>query len=669
MTDPSSDRAGDGTDDVLLRTLVEGTAGETGEEFFRALVLNATRALDVAGAWITELTPDGTRLRALAFYLNDDWVEGYEYALRGTPCEGVIGEARELLIPDRVVELFPDDPDLETLGAVSYASVPLVADGGEVLGNLAVLDTEPMDEEEPRGMAVLRILAHRATAELLRIRAEQELRAREDKLVRLVDGAMDAILELDADLRVTRANPAAERLFRAPATRIVGRGLERLFTPEGRVRLRTLVEELGNRPADRRHLWVAGGLQARRRNGETARTEATLSRFEAAGSTFHTLILRDLADRLAAEATIEALRSRTAMLQDEVAELRGGANILGRSDPVRRAMRQVRRVAPTDATVLLTGESGTGKELFARAIHEASRRAGEPLVRVNCAAVPSSLVESEFFGHEAGAFTGATRSREGRFALADGGTIFLDEVGELPLNLQPKLLRVLQEGEFEPVGSSETRRVDVRVIAASNRDLLRAVEEGEFREDLYYRLAVFPLELPPLRRRGDDVLLLARSFAEEFARRYGQPPPVVDEEDRRALRSYHWPGNVRELRNVIERAVITAPGERLEVTRFLPASGPVAGPDGAVGAVEAAPPASDSGRGAAGSGHAPTDSPHPRVLREEELRRLERDNLVRALELSGWKVAGDGGAAERLGIPSSTLRSRMKSLSIRRPVG
>lgn len=518
--------------DPLLRALAEGTAAETGESFFRALVLNVVRALDVEGAWVTELSSDGGRLRALAFYLGDGYVEEYEYAVSGTPCEAVVGEPRDLFVPDRVVELFPDDPDLAAMGAVSYASVPLVAGEGDVLGNLAVLDSEPM-EKPPGGLPVLRIFANRATAELLRLRAGEALRDREEKLAGLVDGAMDAILAVNEELTITRANPAAEKLFGAAATRIVGGGLERLFTPEGRARLRTLMDELGHRPENRRHLWVAGGLDVRRRDGRTVPAEATLARFEAGGSVYHSLILRNVNDRVAAEATIERLRSRTAMLEDEVAELRGGGTILGRSDAIRRAIRQVRRVAPTDATVLLTGESGTGKELFAAAIHEASRRSDEPLVRVNCAAVPANLMESEFFGHEEGAFTGATRKREGRFGLADGGTIFLDEVGELPLVLQPKLLRVLQQGSFEPVGSSSTRQVDVRVVAATNRDLTRAVEEGVFREDLYYRIAVFPLELPPLRERGDDVVLLARAFADEFAQRYGRPSPELPDVDRR----------------------------------------------------------------------------------------------------------------------------------------
>jgi transcriptional regulator with GAF, ATPase, and Fis domain len=294
--------------------------------------------------------------------------------------------------------------------------------------------------------------------------------------------------------------------------------------------------------------------------------------------------------------------------------------------------------------VLLTGETGTGKELFARAIHEASGRSRRPLVKVNCAAIPANLIESELFGHERGAFTGATQRREGRFSLADGGTIFLDEVGELPLELQPKLLRVLQEGEFEPVGSSRTKSVDVRVVSATNVDLDQAVKEGAFREDLYYRLNVFPIRLPPLRERGDDVVLLAEAFARRFARRSGRSLLPLGDADARRLEAYHWPGNVRELQNVIERAVITSRDGRLNLARALPLP-------------EGAPHAAESGGG---------ETPG-RLLTEAEVRELERENLRRALERAGWKVSGDGGAAGLLGVSPSTLSSRMKALGLRRP--
>jgi transcriptional regulator with GAF, ATPase, and Fis domain len=302
-------------------------------------------------------------------------------------------------------------------------------------------------------------------------------------------------------------------------------------------------------------------------------------------------------------------------------------------------------VAEVDTTVLILGETGTGKELVARSIHRSSRRRDAPLVRVNCAAIPGTLMESEFFGHEKGAFTGASARREGRFSLADGGTIFLDEAGELPLDLQAKLLRVLQEGEFEAVGSAVTRKVNARVIAATNRDLAAMVREGKFREDLYYRLNVFPLTVPPLRERGDDVALLAQTFAAQLGQRMGRRLEALREADIQRLKAYRWPGNVRELQNVIERAIILSKGAELELARSMPET-------------DAEVPQADP---------APTAEESRRILSAAELEARERDNILRALEASGWKIAGYGGAAGLLGLPSSTLNSRMKALGIRRP--
>jgi transcriptional regulator with GAF, ATPase, and Fis domain len=300
-------------------------------------------------------------------------------------------------------------------------------------------------------------------------------------------------------------------------------------------------------------------------------------------------------------------------------------------------LHDLRQVAPATTTVLILGETGTGKELFARAIHAESGRRDKPLVKVNCAAIPVALIESEFFGHERGAFTGATGKRDGRFTLADGGTIFLDEVGELPIELQSKLLRVLQEGEFEPVGSSRTRKVDVRVVAATNRDLFKFISEGKFREDLYYRLSVFPITLPPLRERGDDIVLLAEDFARQFASRMGRRLEPLTPAMAARLKAYPWPGNVRELQNVIERAVITARDSVLNLDRALPAS------------------------------WAPEPTRNEAcILTIDDLARIERDNLRRALDLSDWQVAGENGAARMLGMAPSTLTSRLKALGLRR---
>ena len=648
-------------EDEVLLTILEGTAGETGTRFFQALVRAVAEALDVHGAWITEFTEDGDHLRALAFWLGDRFVEDFVYPVAGTPCADVIRDRRLIHIRDHVVEHYPEDRDLAAAGAVAYMSAPLEDVDGTVLGNLALIHDEPLEQDE-RTLAVFRIFAARAAAELRRLRAESELRAREQELSLLVESAMDAILGLDPELRITRANRAAARVFRTSEERLVGQSLRRFLSGASRARLRGLMEELAASGEDQPSLWVPDGLDALRRDGDAFPAEATLSRFQIDGRVCYTLILRDVDARLEAERRLRRLTAETEYLREELRSLENFGEIVGRSEPLLRTLRDVQRVADTDATVLIMGETGTGKELVARAIHGASDRADAPMVRVNCAAVPRSLIESEFFGHEPGAFTGATHRRKGRFALADGGTIFLDEVGELPLELQAKLLRVLQEGEFEPVGGDRTQRVDVRVIAATNRFLEAAVRAGDFREDLYYRLNVFPVVVPPLRERGEDVVLLARTFLERFSREMGRPVEPLTDADLARLRAYPWPGNVRELQNVVERAVITARRGRVDLARVLPG-----GPSGGAGRAPA--PGGPPGRDASGPRPASDGAPVPReeILTEEELRELERTNLIRALETASWRVSGEGGAAELLGLPPSTLASRMKSLGVQRP--
>jgi len=631
-------------EEAALRSILEGTATETGERFFAALVENLAKALRTHGAWVTEYLPESRRLRALAFWMDGQWVRDYEIAIAGTPCEAVIDHARLVHFPDNLLALYPDDPEVKQVGAVSYMGVPLLDVNGRILGHMAVVDRRPMPEE-PRALALFRIFAARAAAELQRIRAESEVRQREEKLGRLVDSAMDAIIELDRRLVVTRVNQAAEKVFGCEASRAVGLDFAGFLSTESRGKLARLIAELDARPDGERYLWIPGGLMAVQSGGEKFPAEATLSRFESGRETFHTLILRNVNERLEAERRIQSLTGEAEYLREELQALQNFNEIVGQSEPIRRVLREVAQVAETDATVLILGETGTGKELIARAIHRGSRRRDHPLIKVNCAAVPATLIESEFFGHEQGAFTGATRKRDGRFALADRGTIFLDEIGELPVDLQVKLLRVLQEGEFEPVGSSRTRRVDVRVIAATNRDLYQAVQEGKFREDLYYRLNVFPITVPPLRDRGEDIVLLASAFTARVPQRMGRRIEPLSDDAIRRLRAYGWPGNVRELQNVIERAVITGRSGRLGLEDALPEPHESVWPE---------PPAA--------SEEAP-----PRIRTLQEIQELERHNLIRALEATEWRVSGDNGAARLLGMNPSTLSSRMKALGIKRP--
>jgi PAS domain S-box-containing protein len=634
-----------GPDEVrALRIIMEGTAGETGGEFFKSLVKNLARALDTRGAWVTEYLHESKRLNSLAFWLSGEWVEEYIYDISGTPCELVVENKDIFLVPENVIELFPRDPDLRPMGAVSYMGVPLLDLDGSVLGHLAVLDSKPMPDQS-RLRTIFRIFAARASAELRRIRAERDVREREEKLGRLVDSAMDAIIELNNMLEINMMNPAAEKLFKSGMIESKGRSfLDNLGNDSGE-KLRGLVSELALLPEGRRYIWVAGGLTGKLADGRLFKAEATISQFEMRRKRFYTVILRNINDRLEAESRIKQLADEADYLREEISSLQNFGDVIGESKALRAVLRSVRQVAGTDATVLIYGETGTGKELIARAIHAESGRSGKPLITVNCAAIPSALIESEFFGHEKGAFTGATAKREGRFALASGGTIFLDEIGELPLDLQSKLLRVLQEGEYEPVGSSKTRKTDVRVIAATNRDLRECVKEGKFREDLYYRLSVFPIELPPLRERGEDIIMLARLFAERFAKRMGTALKPFTREQIDGLMSYGWPGNVRELQNVIERAVITSKQGSINLERALPEAD------------------SDSARKTRGVEAAE----RKRVLTQREMEELERQNIVAALEQTGWRVSGERGAASLLGLPPTTLASRIKALGIMRP--
>jgi PAS domain S-box-containing protein len=341
--------------------------------------------------------------------------------------------------------------------------------------------------------------------------------------------------------------------------------------------------------------------------------------------------VRELRDRLERE---------NEYLLDEIEVDHNFKEIIGNSPALRQTVARFERVAQTDATVLITGETGVGKELFARAVHHSSSHTARPFVKVNCAALPENLIESELFGHEKGAFTGATSKRIGRFELADGGTLFLDEIGELPIELQPKLLRVLQEGEFERIGGTRTLRVDVRIIAATNRDLAKEVWAGNFRDDLFYRLNVFPVEVPPLRERREDIPLLVSHFVQKYSARMGRHIDHVPASAQEGLAKYEWPGNVRELENIIERGVILATDGTIRIDEAL-----------------AMYPPSD-GRSA---DETPTED-------RRSLEAVERDHILRVLDLTSWQIEGANGAAPILEMHANTLRSRMKKLGIRKKV-
>jgi formate hydrogenlyase transcriptional activator len=388
------------------------------------------------------------------------------------------------------------------------------------------------------------------------------------------------------------------------------------------------------------HSYVIVPLIARGRTlGALFLGSSTPNRYSAEDVGFLEEVGRQIAlaiENMLAYEEIARLRARleeeNRYLQEEIQTEHNFEEIIGQSPAVKRVFKAIETVAPTDATVLIIGETGTGKELVARALHHLSPRHGQALVKVNCAALPAGLVESELFGHEKGAFTGALARRLGRFELAHGGTLLLDEIGDLTLELQPKLLRVLQEGEFERVGSPHPIRVDVRVIAATNRDLEQAIQAGRFRADLYYRLSVFPIRLPPLRERREDIPLLVQYFTHRYATRLGKRVPSVPAPAIETLQAYAWPGNVRELENVIERAVILSQGAHLDLGGWLPT---------------------------------PAASPHAGGIRT--LEELEREHILAMLEMTGWRVSGERGAATLLGMKPTTLEARMKKLGIRRP--
>ncbi|WP_422928960.1 sigma 54-interacting transcriptional regulator [Singulisphaera sp. PoT] len=359
--------------------------------------------------------------------------------------------------------------------------------------------------------------------------------------------------------------------------------------------------------------------------------------------------LRVIADHAAAAIStarafeeIDSLRKKLEVeneyLKEEVEQAGTFGDLVGQSPALWAVARQIDLVAPTDSSVLVLGESGTGKELIAREIHRRSKRADHALIKVNCAAIPRELYESEFFGHAKGSFTGALRDRAGRFELADGGTLFLDEIGEIPLELQAKLLRVLQEGELERVGDERTRKVDVRLIAATNRDLRAEADAGRFRQDLYYRLSVFPVELPPLRKRLEDIPLLADHFLTLSCRKLGRPKPRLTLANVQHLQQYSWPGNIRELQHVIERSAITSTAGRLAFDL----------PQGEEPRPSSIPVIESSGP----------------ILTECDLRQIESDNILAALRASRGKLYGPGGAAELIGIKPTTLASRMKALGL-----
>jgi formate hydrogenlyase transcriptional activator len=539
------------------------------------------------------------------------------------------------------------------LGIRFYAGAPLRTEQGLNLGTVWVLDRKPRElaagEAEMLTMLAalamnqmeLRLYAEKvAQLEQVQRTSGEQLREANERLAQsekqfrdLFEEAPIAYVHQAVDTRIFQANRVAMKILGVKPEEITGL-LGTSFipdTPEAQRRLRDALPlmETGTdssgvvlelrRKDDGRPLWVKWWCRP-----------------EPDGSYTRSMFL-DITDQVLMEQQKARLEAQNAYLLDEIRTEQNFGDIIGGSSGLCKVMQQVRLVAPTDATVLITGESGTGKELIARAIHERGARSERALVKLNCSAIPEGLFESEFFGHVKGAFTGALKDKPGRFELADGGTLFLDEIGEVPLAMQAKLLRVLQEQELERIGDTHTRKVNVRIIAATNRDLKKEVDEGRFRQDLFYRLSVFPIEVPPLRERRDDIGPLVANFIKQSARRMNRPEPQISKTAFDQLTTYNWPGNVRELQNTVERAIIL--WQEGPLTFDLPASRPDRNSD---------------------------EQAKPALLTLDDLKRQEREAIINALKQTNGKVSGAGGAAELLGMKASTLASRISSMSINR---
>jgi PAS domain S-box-containing protein len=622
-----------------LQTILEGTARSTGEEFFRTLVEHLARAIGTRHAFVSEFLPPG-RIRTLAFWSGGKIVENIEYELAGTPCQEVINGGF-CFYPSGLQLKYPEtEPGIE-----SYMGVPLTAPDGHVLGHLCALDESPLPNE-PRRLALFRIFAGRATAELDRLRLEQALRKREILLDDLFEQAPIAYVHEGLDSKFIRANRSARRILGITPEQvphIYGKSLVP-DTPDAQRRLKEAFESIG-RGTD-----TSGVVLELRRhdNGKPIWME-WWSNPDVSGMFTRTMFI-DITDRVLLEQEQARLKAQNTYLREELQSAHNFEEIIGSSAGLVRVLESVQRVAPTDASVLITGETGTGKELIARAIHSTGSRADKPFIKVNCAALPSSLVESELFGHERGAFSGAIQRRIGRFELAHTGTIFLDEIGEVPLDVQVKLLRVLQEREFERIGGNQVIRTDVRVIAATNRDLPKYIREGGFRADLYYRLNVFPIHMPPLRERRSDIPLLTHFFIQKHAQRIGKRIESVDQDSMHRLTQCAWPGNIRELENLIERALILNHSPMLHVTTEL-AIEPTA---------SAAPEAKPIAHAAA------TPVPEALATGTADLNSIQREHILHMLRETNWVIEGSRGAAVRLGLKPATLRHRMKKLGVSR---
>jgi len=581
------------------------------KEFYETVVNSITESIAV-------IEPGTRRILGVnQAFLREHGLTREEEAL-GRPCHEVVhGSSRPCRPPDCPCPL---ERTLATGQPAAFEHRhPGPAEGQE---NYIAIKTYPVRN----GQGEITRIVHVSQDVTARKKAELELRSLINHQVAILGSLEEAILTLDLAGRIISCNLAAERIFGYPHEKIIGRTLDMLRPDEaGNGKLSRLVGRMKRPGAPQTALHAA--IRFQRQSGAPVMTDCALSPLvhEEDGVIGIVCAIRDVT-------RMQQLELDARYLREELRAVCAVGPPTGVSPAFRQVVAQARLVASADTSVLLQGETGTGKELVAKMVHCASRRAARPLVAVNCAALAPGLIESELFGHEKGAFTGAVSRKLGRFELAHQGTIFLDEVGEIPPETQVKLLRVLEAREFERVGGMKTIKVDVRLIAATNRNLAEEVARGRFRADLYYRLNVFPIQLPPLRERLEDIPILARYFAEQHARALNKPVPDLSPAAVARLEAYGWQGNVRELENVIERAVILSAGGPLDIPQKLLAAGQAA-------------------------------AAHSTGL---ALREVEREHLLRVLEQTGWQVEGPSGAARLLGLAPSTLRSKMQRLRLAR---
>jgi formate hydrogenlyase transcriptional activator len=631
---------------------------KTGEAFFHSLVQHLARALDADYAFVGVLQPDGERIATLAICGPGGDTSALQFGLAGAPCANIV-QQQSCSYQSGVQQLFPRDTMLAGIGAEGYVGSPMVDSSGRCLGLICAISRRQLRNPK-QAEALLKIFATRAGNELERMKYEEALVHSEERFRSFVEHRNEGVIwmklerPLSMDLSeeeqiehgyqhayVADCDDQAARLFGfASAEAMIGARMEAVSPradPAQIERLRAGIRSHWDSSRVERTLVGCELLITRRgviENGKllsvwwTARDITELKLDETKVRRLNDELKSHLEELTALKARLE---QDNAYLLDEIRSEHNLGDMVGASPKFRELTERIRLVASTSATVMIAGETGTGKELVARAIHNLSPRSNRPLVKVNCAAISAGLVESELFGHVKGAFTGATERRIGRFEYANGGTLFLDEVTELPLETQAKLLRVLQEQEFEPVGSNRTVKVDVRLIAATNRNLAELVKEGRLRMDLYYRLLVVPVDVPALRERRDDIPLLVSHFVQRVSRQFGRHVERVSENMMRELVAYDWPGNIRELENFLGRAIVLCQNDTLDLPLLV------------------------------------TESSVPAVNHSRSLESTGRRHMERVLASTGWVLEGPKGAAAILKMNPSTLRSRMRRLGLRRP--